>query len=97
MKASSTAESVAPSAEVSTWGRKRPRWHLIYLLLAAFDILTVSASLYLNHQLMSSFASSVAVNREWADRLGAYSDLAGLATDVNMPGNEVFDTLDVMG
>ena len=77
--------------------RRRKRWHLLYFLLAGFDIITVSASLYLNHSLMSSFAESVDVNSQWSDRMGTYSDLAGLATNVNMPGNEVFDTLNVPG
>ncbi|MCA9213063.1 MAG: PAS domain-containing protein [Planctomycetales bacterium] len=73
----------------------RPRWHLLYFVLAAFDVLTVSGSLYLNHSLKSSFAESVAINRQWAERLGVYASLAELATEVNMPGNEVFDTMDV--
>jgi hypothetical protein len=27
---------------------KHPRWHLLYFALAAFDLLTISASLFLN-------------------------------------------------
>ena len=75
----------------------RPRWHLLYYVLAAFDVLTVSCSLYLNHSLMKSFDQSVTINQAWADRLGSYSDLATLGTSVNMPANEVFDTGDVEG
>lgn len=75
--------------------QSRPKWHLLYFVLAAFDVLTVSASLYLNHTIIDQFGAAVSVNREWSHRLGQYSQLGGLATDVNMPGNEVFDTLDV--
>ena len=81
----------------SQTARTTPRWYLLYFVLAAFDVLTVSGSLYLNHVLIDNFNDAVKVNREWARRLGSYSQLAGLAVDVNMPGNEVFDTLDVEG
>ena len=67
----------------------------IYYLLAAFDVLTVSASLYLNHRIMEIYLRSVEVNQEWAARMAEYSDLGRLAADVNAPGNDVFDSHDV--
>ncbi|MGB1126297.1 MAG: hypothetical protein ACPG4Q_13910, partial [Phycisphaeraceae bacterium] len=76
---------------------KRPRWHLLYFALAAFDLLTISASLFLNHSLMNIYSESIDVNEQWAERLAEYSALSPMATDVNMPGNEVFDTLDIKG
>lgn len=75
--------------------RKTPRWHLVYFVLAAFDLVTISATLYLNHSLMDIYSESIRVNEQWADRLASYSALAPMVTNVNMPGNEVFDTLDV--
>ncbi len=75
----------------------RPKWHLVYFVLAAFDLITVSAGLYLNHRLMDIYTQSVAVNQQWAHRLGQYSDLAQQAGAVNAPGNDVFDSLDVAG
>jgi hypothetical protein len=36
-------------------GRGAPRWHLVYLALAAFDILTVIISLSLSHNLMAMY------------------------------------------
>ena len=39
------------------------QWHRVYFLLAAFDVLTVSVSLYLNHRIMSIYRQSVA--DEW--------------------------------
>ncbi len=72
-----------------------PRWHLIYFVLAAFDIITVCISLALSHRLMETYADSVATNQVWADRLGTFQILAGLAAEVNQPGNDVFDSHDV--
>lgn len=84
------------------WNTQRPRpkrlkWHHIYYLLAAFDLATISFSLYLNHQILSIYTESVTVNHEWADRIAGYADLAQLASAVNAPGNDVFDTRDVEG
>ena len=74
---------------------KTPKWYLAYFLLAAFDLLTISGSLYLNHSIMEIFTTSVKVNGEWAGRLGELAILAELAGDVHAPGNDVFDTRDV--
>src|SRR3954470_6486346 len=77
--------------------RSRPKWHYVYFLLAAFDLVTVSAGLYLNHRIMNIYLRSVEVNRVWAERVGAYSHLGELAGDVDAPGNDVFDTRNVQG
>jgi signal transduction histidine kinase/AmiR/NasT family two-component response regulator len=76
--------------------QQRARWHLIYYVLAAFDVLTVSGSLYLNHEVMGIYGGSVRVNQEWASRLGNFSDLGDLAQRVNAPGNDVFDSRNVV-
>jgi signal transduction histidine kinase/CheY-like chemotaxis protein len=74
---------------------RRPRWHLIYFVLAAFDIVTITGSLYLNHRIMSIYVESVDINQQWADRVARYSDLGQIASAVDAPGNDVFDTRDV--
>jgi PAS domain S-box-containing protein len=74
---------------------KPPKWRYVYFLLAAFDLVTVSAGLYLNHRIMGIYLRSVEVNRVWADRIGAYSHLGELAAEVDAPGNDVFDTREV--
>jgi len=76
-------------------GRGAPRWHLVYLALAAFDLLTVLVSLSLSHNLMSMYTRSVEVNTEWAQRVSAISHLGDLAQAVNAPGNDIFDSHDV--
>ncbi len=84
------------TAVAGTGPTRRPvRWHLVYYLLAAFDLVAISGSLYLGHQVMGIFRSSVEINQEWAERLGDLSDLGRAAGAVNAPGNDVFDSHDV--
>ncbi len=77
--------------------KRRPtfRWYHFYYLLAAFDLITISTSLYLSHRILSIYTESVNVNRIWAERLVAFSGLAELVTEVNAPGNDVFASRDV--
>ena len=75
--------------------KARPKWLRLYFALAAFDLLTVCVSLFLNHQIMDIYRVSVEVNQRWANRLVAYDQMRGLAAEVNAPGNDVFDSRDV--
>jgi two-component system, NtrC family, sensor kinase len=74
-----------------------PRWHLIYFLLATLVLLTVSVSLYLNHQILETYNEAVLVNQHWSEHLKIYDELGQLAGDVNAPGNDIFDTRNVAG
>ena len=74
---------------------KQPRWHLLYYVLAVFDILTVSFSLTLSHTLMDIYTNSVESNQQWAARIGKIDELRERAVHVNAPGNDVFDTQNV--
>lgn len=60
-----------------------------------FDVFTVSASLYLNHEIMSIYRHSVEVNQGWAQRSNHAAELGRLAVAVNRPGNDVFASNDV--
>ena len=84
-----------PDHVVAVHRTRPPKWRYVYFLLAAFDVVTVSAGLYLNHRIMGIYLRSVDVNRVWAERVAAYSHLGELAGDVDAPGNDVFDTRDV--
>ena len=76
--------------------KRRPvKWHVVYYLLAAFDLVAITGSLYLGHQVMSIFRESVDVNQTWADRLADLSEIGTAAGAVNAPGNDVFDSHDV--
>ncbi len=79
-----------------TLGEHRPvRWHIVYYLLAAFDLCAITGSLYLSHEVMGIFRSSVELNQQWANKLSDLSDIAAAAGAVDAPGNDVFDTHDV--
>src|SRR3954470_18691897 len=93
MTAETTSRTEGVAAAVHR--TRPPKWRYVYFLLAAFDLVTVSAGLYLNHRIMGIYLQSVEVNRVWADRVSAYSHLGELAGDVDAPGNDVFDTHDV--
>src|SRR3970040_890459 len=74
---------------------RRPRWYLLYYLLAALDVVRVLASLTLNHRMMQIYVDSVATSLAWERREDQYARLAELAHAVNAPGNDVFDSRDV--
>jgi signal transduction histidine kinase len=71
------------------------KWQYVYYRLAAFDLLTVSSSLYLSHRIMDIYTHSIEVNQQWAVRLETYSDLGQLLAALNAPGNDVFDSQNV--
>ena len=73
------------------------RWFRICLVLAAFNLLTISCSLFLSRRLTNIQLDSTRVNQEWAKRLDRFSELADLGGAVNAPGNDVFDSQDVAG
>jgi signal transduction histidine kinase/DNA-binding NarL/FixJ family response regulator/HPt (histidine-containing phosphotransfer) domain-containing protein len=70
-------------------------WHFIYIILAAFNILTIAGGFYLSHLIQDNYVRSVNIDQQWADRLARYADLEQVAASVNAPGNDVFDTRNV--
>ena len=94
----SVASSSTPDREsaerVTSGSSSRPRWLLLYFALAAFNLITVLGSLYLNHRLGVIYSTAVTQNQRWAERLGDLSALRVAASAVNAPGNDVFDTRD---
>ncbi|MEQ1880715.1 MAG: ATP-binding protein [Burkholderiales bacterium] len=86
---------VIEASPQSTKRKARPKWLLMYMALATFDLLTVCVSLYLNHRIMGIYEVSVEINQLWANRLIDYDELRSLAGEVNAPGNDVFDSHDV--
>ncbi|MFN2492503.1 MAG: hypothetical protein ABR501_06430 [Pyrinomonadaceae bacterium] len=90
-----SSPELLPAAPINPNRQRRPKWHLVYFLLAFFDVFTVCVSLLLNHQIMRIYTHSVEINQKWAGRLGDYSELGQLAAAVNAPGNDVFDSHNV--
>src|SRR5579885_46764 len=75
----------------------RPKWHLIYFALAALNLLTIGAALYLSYGLRAIYAESVRVNQVLNDRLARYNELETIAGAVDAPGNDVFVSHDAAG
>ncbi len=74
-----------------------PRWRLVYLALAAFNLLTILSSMVITHNLIALHTRSVDLNNAWAQRMTDINQLGYLAEAVNAPGNNVFETRDVAG
>lgn len=75
--------------------QKSPRWHILYYILAAFDVVTIGFSLSLNHQILGIYNESIAVHTQWVERSDQYEEISKLAGQVNAPGNDIFDSQDV--
>ena len=75
-------------------GTDRPKWYQLYRLLAAFQLITVIAGVSLTFRIMEIFSASVKENHEWAVRLGQFGELTHLASLVNAPGNDIFESRD---
>jgi len=71
-----------------------PWWH-VYVLLAAFNILTVLLSLFLNHRLVATNNHTVASNLQWVARITRCDTLAEDAGAVVTSGNDVLNNRDV--
>ncbi|RZI42568.1 PAS domain S-box protein [Herbaspirillum sp. HC18] len=89
MNTTSQTDNLMQSPEQKSVRRK---WHYVYFFLAAFNLLTVSAGLYLTDKIMSIYGQSIDINRIWTARAADYAHLGELAGAVNAPGNDVFDT-----
>ena len=87
--------SKSPRRRPEAFAKPQSRWYLLYFVLAFFDLMTVCTTLYLNHRVMIIYADSVQVNQEWAEQLNQFAELGQLASNVNAPGNNVFDSHNV--
>jgi len=77
-------------------GVSSSKGHRVYYLLALFDLLTIFFSVYLSHQLMTIYTNSVQVNQEWAARRSKFSDLRQFGSDMNAPGNQIFESRNIL-
>lgn len=99
--ASSGAAPAAPGAAPSAAGGEgRPRRQLrlsqwLSYLLGAFTLLAVLAAVWVNARVLRAYERAIETQAEWTRRFGAFSALAQAAGEVNAPGNDVFDSLDV--
>ena len=74
---------------------QRQQWHLLYYVLAVFNLVTVGFMLRLNYQMHEAFTRSVEVSHSWDRRLQDYASLNGMAQTVQSRCNDVFSSKDV--
>ncbi len=94
-QSSPSSNSTLPTESVISSKTKLGKDAALYFVLAVFNVVTVVASLWLNHIVSSTFLHSVAVNQEWAERQSLLSQLAEDVIGANAPGNDVFESGDV--
>ena len=71
------------------------KWKKVYFCLAALDLIAVGLSLFVNHHLGNQYKETIQSNEFLANRLEVLENLQVLASDVNAPGNDVFDSENV--
>ncbi|MBX7169075.1 MAG: sensor histidine kinase [Pirellulales bacterium] len=76
--------------------QRGPSLERVYYLLAAFDLLTVCVSLYVNQRVTTIYAESVRENQTWGTLQRQAAMLSSLAGEIDRPGNEVFHTFDLV-
>ncbi|MGE0213403.1 MAG: sensor histidine kinase [Parvibaculaceae bacterium] len=81
-------------AVVGAGKRKKPwpRVHLVYFLLAAFDLLAIAGGLYLSHRVIQVFESNVTSNAALDDRLMASWTVIDTASEANTAVIGAFET-----
>jgi len=62
--------------------QRAPKWHIVYSLLALFDVLVVGSGLIYVHRIDSSYNDSVATSQLWDGRLAEASIIDDAATRV---------------
>jgi len=75
-----------PSA-ASRWIHK---WLYLYFILAACLLFAVSASQYYDRRVAALQAQAMQTNAAWVERGQRYAQLGQLATEINVPVNDVF-------
>lgn len=71
---------------------KHNKLHQVYYLLASLDLLAIGTSVLINHYLTNQFKKTVEVTELLSKHLVNIEQLQVLASAVNAPGNEVFDS-----
>ena len=84
---SAAGDLMAPKAR-KPW----PKVHLIYFLLAAFDLIAVGGGLYLSHRLIEVLETNAAANAEWDSRFNSSWTLVDTAADANRALISAMDT-----
>jgi PAS domain S-box-containing protein len=74
--------------------RAAPR-QLVQAVLTLSALAAVATAVYVGHRMVTVFGASLADSQAWSTRLLSYASLSQLATDVVMPGNDIFQSRNV--
>jgi len=74
---------------------RRAAWPALYAAVAVLILLIIGLDQYLGVQVNNSFAKSIQVDRQWASRLEALSELRKIASAANAPANDIFASSNV--
>lgn len=75
----------------------KKRWHLFYYVIAAFDLLAILFTVYMNHVNLQNYSDVLKSNKRTIEVLNSLAELQAVSQRVNTPGNDVFETLDHLG
>jgi hypothetical protein len=77
--------------------RQRParfNWYFAYGTLVTFEVVVLLSGIAFNHHLLSRFSAATATNRARDRKMEELLRLGGLASNVNAPCNDVFQSKD---
>lgn len=74
---------------------KNPKWHLLYYILGAIDIIAVCSSLHLNTVITEKYEQAILTNEFWSKLRHEMRLLESSASKLNAPGNDVFASRDI--
>jgi len=84
------------SSEKNPQVKSNANWFQLYYFMAAVSLIVVGFSLVVNHGIMNIYTKSNKISEKWSDRQARYIALSDLATKVIAPGNDVFESRDVV-
>ena len=61
----------------------QPKWHYLYFMLAVFNVVTVLATLYIDHYVSGIFVVSMTAVQQWEKQLNNYVRLQQLPDAIN--------------
>ena len=79
-----------PAAHRFKPSKRVPKWHVVYSLLALFDVLVVGTGLVYVHRIVQSYHRSVSTAQVWDTRLNQASTLDDAVGRVNLAVDRVF-------
>jgi PAS domain S-box-containing protein len=91
--------STQPTTSADLYNRSEGpiRWHHLFYVLGAVNLLVILLALYVGRELWSAYEHSITVNQQWTEAASEQVQLGALIAALNAPGNDVFASLDVPG